>query len=371
MSARIAGALAALAVACTGCASAGTTTHDSMLASYATTAPPASAEVDAAFDGPALERHAFVRAVLARNPSIASAREAWRGAIARVRGAGTFEDPMVDLGIAPLSIGSSSARFGWEASVSQRLPWFGKRGLEADAASAEARAAADDLEAVRRELAASAVGLYAEYFVLARSMEVNATHIDLMKAMQRAAIAQYETGRGSAQDALSAEAELAHMEHDAVILASHRDVVIAQMNELLHRAPEAPLPPPPTELAAPADARDAKRLEEEAASRRPEIAAAAEHAKAEAARAERASRDAYPDLVVSTSYNTMWDMPEHRWMVGLGFNLPIQGTRRAGAADEAAAARARWESEVARMSDEARTQAVVAVKHLEGQPASR
>jgi outer membrane protein TolC len=61
----------------------------------------------------------------------------------------------------------------------------------------------------------------------------------------------------------------------------------------------------------------------------------------------------------------MWDMPEHRWMVGLSFNLPVQTGRRAGAVDEANASRARFEAEAARGSDMARTQVVVALKQLE------
>jgi outer membrane protein TolC len=70
-------------------------------------------------------------------------------------------------------------------------------------------------------------------------------------------------------------------------------------------------------------------------------------------------------MAVSTSYNSMWDMPEHRWMVGLGFNLPIQTGRRAGAADEALAMRAQFQSEAARLSDAARTQVFVALKQLQ------
>src|SRR5689334_5486296 len=45
--------------------------------------------------GSVLERAAFVQAVLRNNPTIESSRQAWRAALARVRQAGTFEDPMV------------------------------------------------------------------------------------------------------------------------------------------------------------------------------------------------------------------------------------------------------------------------------------
>jgi outer membrane protein TolC len=307
-----------------------------------------------------------VRAVLRSNPTIESARQGWRAALARVRQAGTFEDPMLDLGIAPLSIASSRVPVGYEIAISQRLPWFGKRSLEEAVSDAEAEAAKSDYESMQRELALAAVVLYDQYFIAARSLEINAHHVELMRAIRDSATAQFSSGRGAAQDALQAESELAHMEHDSVILASQRDVTVAQMNELLHRAPELQLPPPPSELALPpALEANAKQLEAEAVERRSEVAAARHRARAEQARAERAAREYYPDFTVSTSYSSMWEMLEHRWMVGLGFNLPLQTGKRGGAADEAAAARAQFESEAARLTDSARTQVFVSLKQLD------
>ncbi|HEX8796098.1 MAG TPA: TolC family protein [Polyangiaceae bacterium] len=333
-------------------------------------APPvqsAQADDERTLSGPVLDRAAYVRAVLHRNTSIEAARQGWRAAVARVRATGTLDDPTVDLGLAPLSVGSSSAPLGWTASISQRLPWPGKLGFEESVAKAEAQAAKSDFEATRRELALSAAVLYDQYFVAVRSLEINEQHIALMRALKAGALAQFESGRGSAQDPLQAEAELTHMEHDAVILASDRDVTVAQMNELLHRDPGLGLPPPAKELATPAspDLGDTKKLETEASERRPEIDAARMRARAEQARAERAQRESYPDLTVSTSYNSMWAMPEHRWMVGIGFNLPLELGRRQGGVEEADAARARFESEAASLSDKARTEVTVALHRLE------
>jgi outer membrane protein, heavy metal efflux system len=316
--------------------------------------------------GPVLDRAAYVREVLRSNPSIESARQGWRAAVARVRQAGALDDPMLEVGLSPLSIASSSAPFGYELAIRQRLPWFGKRALEESVAIAEASAARSDHEGVKRQLALAALTLYAEYFVASRSLEINAAHVQLMSAMRDSAVAQLESGHGSAQDALQAEAELTHMEHDAVILASEREVKLAQMNELLHRPPHLALPPPPVELAPPA-AFDIppSRLEAEALEHRPDIAAARQRMRGEDARIQRAERDHYPDVVLSASYNSMWDMPEHRWMVGLELNLPVQLARRQGAADEARAMRAQYESDVARLTDTARTEVFVLVKRIE------
>ena len=358
--------------ATSGCATtAGSASYETARVDDGRLAPqvsrPARNDAAAGLEANVLDRPSYVRAVLERNPTVESARQGWRAALSRVRQSGTFDDPMVDLGLAPLTVGSSTARFGYEVGISQKLPWFGKRGLEASAAAAEADASKSDYEAMKRELALAAVVLYDQYFIAARSIEINAHHVELMRAMRDAATAQFQAGRASAQDPLQAEAELAHMEHDTAILAAQRDVTVAQMNELLHRAPELPLPSPPLELSVPAIPRssDTGHLEADAIAHRSEITAARQRAQGARARADRAERESYPDMTLSTSYNSMWDMPEHRWMVGLGFNLPIQTGRRAGAADEALAMRAQFESEASRMTDAARTQVFVALKQLQ------
>jgi outer membrane protein TolC len=252
-------------------------------------------------------------------------------------------------------------------ALSQRLPWFGKRSSEAAAASAEAEAAKSDFEATRRALMLSALGLYDQYYVAVRSLEINAQHVELLRQLRSSAALQFESGRGSAQDPLQAEAELAHTEHESAVLSAQRDVTVAQMNELLHRPPEHPLPPPPKELALLKEPQglDVKRLESQAVTGRPEIAAARQRARAEQARADRAGREYFPDFTVSTSYNSMWDMPEHRWMVGLGFNLPLQSGRRGGTADEAEAMRAQFENDARRMEDAARTQVFILMRQLD------
>jgi outer membrane protein, heavy metal efflux system len=313
----------------------------------------------------ALDPAMFVRAVLHVNPSIEAARQGWRAALARVQQAGAFDDPMVKASLAPLSLGSSAHGFGFEVGLSQALPWFGKRSLEREVMQAEAAASASDLEGTRRELAMAAFALCTTYYVVQRSLEINAQFTELMRAASDAAEAQLQTGRATVQDALQAEAELAQLERSTLELTAERDVIVAQMNELLHREPAAPLPPAANALDAPPRARDLRRLTTEALNARPEITAARLHARAQALKAEAAEREYYPNFTLSTSYSSMWNMPEHRWMFGVGINVPLPTEQRAGAIEEARASRARYESVVARMSAAARTEVYVALRRLE------
>jgi outer membrane protein, heavy metal efflux system len=357
-----------LCLSLTGCATGGGLSYDTLRLDAQRTGvvdEPARAADEDALRATALDRASFITAVLHRNPTIESARAGWRAAIARVRSSGTFDDPMVSLSIAPLSIAASGVPLGYEGMISQHVPWPGKLSLDESVARAEASAAKSDFEATRRELALAAALLYDEYFVDVRSLDINAQHRALLGELKAAAVAQLESGRGSAQDALQAETELTHIEHHAVVLATDRDVAIAQMNELLHRDPDAPLPPPPGDIDLPPTRdRAVSDLGAEAAQQRPEVRAARDRAEAEIARAKRAQREWYPDLTLSTSYNSMWPMPEMRWMVGVAFNLPVQSGRREGARDEADASRVRFEQQATALSDKARTEVAVAAARM-------
>lgn len=273
---------------------------------------------------------------------------------------------MIRASFAPLSIGSSSARFGYDIGISQRIPLGSKLDAQATLAAAEAEAADSDYRETRLKLALVASELYDDYFVAARSLEIQAQHLELITALKQSAIAAYESGRAAAQDSLQAEAELARLEYQNTVYETQRDVAIEQINALLHREPDAPLPAPPAELPQ-RDAADrgsavelAKTIEQ-----RPDIVSAQAHVRVARARATAAQSDYYPDLTLSTSYNSMWDMPEHRWMAGVELNIPLQRERRRGAVEEASAMRAASESEVQSMTDAARGEVAVALRRLE------
>ncbi len=85
-----------------------------------------------------LERPVLLREVLNRNPSIHSAQQAWRAALARYPQVVSLDDPMLGYGLAPLSFGSNSVDDAHKVDLSQKLPFPGKLALRGQAALAEA-----------------------------------------------------------------------------------------------------------------------------------------------------------------------------------------------------------------------------------------
>jgi outer membrane protein, heavy metal efflux system len=178
------------------------------------------------------------------------------------------------------------------------------------------------------------------------------------------ATARYAAGLASQQDPLEAEAELAHLLHDGVLLRSQLAIVEAEINALLHRPPAAVLPSPPPELSVPPfdDAGvEAEALEAQAFAQRPELRRAEAATRARQAELELAKLSGRPDFAVSASYNSMWTDPEHRWMVGASMTLPVWRGRVAAAVAMAEASLAQAKTEYDARQDEVRRDVALAL----------
>lgn len=289
------------------------------------------------FQAPLLERAELVRQVLGRNPSLEAARVAWQAALARAPQETALEDPMLSYSIAPLSI-AGGERFGQTVELSQQIPFPGKRSLRGEMALAEASAMREDLEELRLRLALMASNLFDDLFVVHRALLITDEHLRLLEQIKKSAAAQYVAGRASQQDALQAEVELSDVLREKVVLESERERLRAQLNGLLHRLPQAPLPPPPDDLAVPVEEPGPSEMFQEMALRqRPELDGLRARLGGQDAAVRLAQRNYYPDLRVMGSYNSMWMDTPHQFMAGVSINIPLDFGKRKAAVQEAEA----------------------------------
>jgi len=313
-----------------------------------------------------LERTALVEAVLRRNPSIRAARWAWKAALARYPQETSLDDPMLGYGVAPASFGSDVVQDGHRVELSQRIPFPGKLSLRGEIALAEAEAARNDLEAVRLRLAAMASLLFDELWLLERSLAINAEHRALLADFREIAVARYEVGVASQQDPLQAEVEEAHLLHRELSLEAARRVAREQLNLLLHRAPDAALPPLP-DAPDPPRAWDAHReaLFEEALAASPELRATQARVEGRASAVALARREFLPDFNLVGVYDRIWQERELQPFVGVQMNVPLRISRRRAALAEAEARLAQAESERAGRADEVRFAVASGAERLE------
>jgi cobalt-zinc-cadmium efflux system outer membrane protein len=321
------------------------------------------------FRAATLDRAGLIRAVLDRNPSLEAARMSWGAALARYRQVASYDEPTVSLGVAPLSITSSHASFGYEFGVRQPISLGGKADARAELAIAGADVRENDFRSLRLALSLQAALLYADYWFAQRALAISAEHITLVTSLRQNALAGYATGRAALQDSLQADAELAQLDDQKVTLSAERDVLVAQLNTLLHRSPSALLPPAPENLPLrdDVDAADGGKtnLQSQPAKQRPELIGGRARVRMEEARMASAAGDYNPSLAVSMSYNSLWETPAHRFVAGVEVSIPLQRERRTAALDEAHASRAAAAQELEHLDDDVRSQVAMARKRLQ------
>jgi len=348
---RRAAALVLAALPAAACASGGTR-YDRLREELARSEATAPAQADDLFRGmPALDREALVRAVLQRNPTLRSARAAWRAALARYPQETSLADPMLGVGIGPRSFTTNEVRDSWRADLAQEIPFPGKLSLRGDVALGEADAAAGDFDAARLELATMASILFDDYALAARALAVEEHHVEILDELQRSATGRYESGLAGLSEPVQAAAELAHRRHDRIRYETALRTTAQQMNLLLQRAPELPLPPPPEDLApapAPPEAEsdgDRHALTTQALAARPELRSARARVAAAEAAVALAERAYFPDFTVMAAYDAFWQERPLQPSVGVQMNLPLRLERRAAAVEEAEAKHARARSD--------------------------
>jgi cobalt-zinc-cadmium efflux system outer membrane protein len=304
------------------------------------TPPPAAVLVDLPADSLAADSTlsivALERWVLARNPDLEAERWALTAAAERPRMAGALMDPELEFAVGPASFDEADLPTAYRIGIKQMLPWA-KLGPRRDAARYEAAADSAGLAAMRNDLLRMTGGAYVDYVRGAAALRVIRELQELVEQLRRAALSRYAAGLVGESDPLMAEVEQSRLEREAIDGERQRDVARAQLNALLHRAWDAPLPPPPAGFDAPGAAPPLAELVAAAVRTRPEIAGAEARALASQARLTLAGREWLPDVGVMAAYDRFMMEDAYRPMVGVSVNLPLGFGRNAAAKREARA----------------------------------
>jgi len=305
-----------------------------------------AAEADPFLDTKRLTQAQLVEATLTFSPALPAKRANWDAARARIEQALALSDPTISYGLAPNTIGTRGLDTGQKFELSQQLPWPGKRRLRGEIASYEADAAREDVATRRQDLIAAAESLFADWVFVHEAIRINTANQILWQEFRRIAEVKYATGSATKQDALRAQVEFSLLEHQAIVLERRRREVLAYINALLNRPPDAQLPPPGG-LPEPRNLPDAATLRAQALTTRPELKALSAYASAYQARTDLAQKEFYPDFKITTGYNSLWDREEKRFTVGVGINIPLYRAPKRAANSEARAMlkRNRWETE--------------------------
>lgn len=284
----------------------------------------------------------FVDVVLTANPGLAAMAEAVNAAQHRIAVAGALDDPRAGFAVAPGTLGDRPLT---QWTVSQSLPWPGKRELRREVARLDARSLQAEERTLRLELDAAARGLYAEWAYVHEALAINAAHQTLAAELVEQVHTLLAAGRAGRQDLVQADTRAARLRADRLRLEQARHETTARMNALRGRPADAPLGQPEPFAEPPGPRPPAASAGNDAA--HPELVALRLQRHRARSREALAERNRLPDFTLSTSYNELWDASANRWTVGLSVNVPLDlGGKRSGEIDAARAQRRRVERQI-------------------------
>ena len=311
-------------------------------ASRAVTSPPTAAPD---FYAPDPDLAAYIRAALSANPGVQASLASYRATLETVTVAKALPDPMLTVGqaIAPVQTRVGPQRDVF--TVSQAFPWFGTLDLRSQVAGADAAAAEQAYRARQRDV-----------IVQVKSADYNLGYVDaalgiaheeqaLLDHYEELAQARYASGQGLQQAVIKIQAEITKVVNRLDGLQQQRETLAAQLNTLLNRPPEQPVPAV-APLTKPAGVPlDLAHLESIGDADRPEVKAAdvlIDRSRLVMALAHKAFR---PNFTVGATFINVGgrtdeaglaqpppDNGRNAWSLTFGLNLPLRrGKYRADA----------------------------------------
>ena len=313
----------------------------------------------ASAEPPELDLDHLIEEALTANLSLQVLKHGAAAARAVIPAAGALPDPglkveLSNVPLRPLDL-DGSPMSGRQVTLSQKLPYPGKRAARERAASHAAAAA----EAARQEREGTVVNLVKQTWFdlgfLDRSIAITENNRDLLRDFVRIAQTKYSVGRVPQQDVLKAQVSLSSLRRRLLHMEGERRRTAARLNTLLDRDPREPVGPTPAREQTPLGF-EAVQLLELALEERPLLRGLHEGHQRWRAVEELAILERRPDFLVSAGWRQRGFEEDpvsgsDFFSVGVMLTLPVyQGRKQDSRIAEARArvreAEARIEAEI-------------------------
>lgn len=280
-----------------------------------------------------------------QHPEIQAMRQELSAAKARVTPAGSLPDPMLRIEwqdiernnptLAPNKVGAT------KYTLSQGLPWWGKRDLQRSIAEWEVDKSNAQIDVSRSELRTRLKVAYGDFFYVHRAITVNKELLGVAEKMEQLARARYSAGLAPQQDIIKAQLEITTLRSERLSLGSETRQIEARLNTLLTRPANAQLVPPtslPVRLLP-----STAELETKVWARNPQIRLQSAQIASATANRQLIDKNRYPDFSLGLAPIQMGSRFD-RFEVMLEMNLPIRWDLRSSQRDEAVAMQSAAES---------------------------
>jgi outer membrane protein TolC len=266
-----------------------------------------------------------------RNPDYAAMRFEANAASERVLPAGALANPRFkmelqditkagqqNVALLPSEVGSTLY------TVTQDLPWLGKRDLKRELASLELDAAQDRVRQSWSEVASRIKTVFAQRYLVKATERLVNENLDLMLQLEKVLQVRYAGGLAAQQDITRIHVEHTGMRAELVALAAEWRQTNVRLNALLARPLDAPLAAPEVLRPLPAVATlTFAALSERVRQSSPQLSVELARVKAAEKTRDLSLKNRYPDVTVGI--NAMQRQGAvNEWGLMVEVTLPIQ-----------------------------------------------
>jgi outer membrane protein, heavy metal efflux system len=267
----------------------------------------------------------LIEQALENNPEIKAMQRRFDMMRARIPQAKALDEPMLSVGymgnITPFQVQKGDPSSGRTISISQDLPYPGKRSLRGKVASTNADAEWWAFEQTRRNVVAEVKDAYFDLYFMTKAIGVVTKTKTLLEQFTKIAEVRYSVGKGIQQDVLKAQVEFSKLLEQQTVLEQRKQIAEARLNSLLYREPESPVGIP--EELKPRDfPYGLGQLNETAIANYPDLKAQRRKIEGAQYAIQLAKKDFYPDFSVGFTYINRPAMPE-MYGVNIGIKLPV------------------------------------------------
>ena len=271
-----------------------------------------------------LTEREVIRAVLQENQTLKAALAKWEMMKARVPQARAWEDLRAGVDWrAERSVNVPPNSFmDQTAMLEQEVPISGKNRSRSRAATAEARAAFEDLRRMELDLIMRARAAYARLANGYAQLDVNRRNTELLNQFVQISRSRYEAGVATQSDVLLAQTDAAKLLETEADIERQISQEQSALNVLMNRPAQAPLGRP-SELVFAPEARSLETLQASAIALRPELRRAQNRVDAERFRLELANRQWFPDPALNVKAQRYNSAAQAVSEVDVGVSIPV------------------------------------------------
>lgn len=274
-----------------------------------------------------------VSMALQNNPRLVELSQRVRAAQMKPSQAMALADPMVSLNLQNLPTDtfnrSQEAMTQLQLSVSQKLPWPGKRALRGDVANTTIQIRRHELEAARINLIRDVRKAWWQLYFTDRSLDALGDNQTQLRQWVKVAQSRYRVGEGQQQDVLQAQVELSGLLVSEMALKGKRRAAAARLNALMDRDNLAPVVLSEVKAPMPGDLPGFDQLLQQALAAQPLLAVRQSAIDTARSKLSQAQKERYPDFTLRAAYglrdgnNPNGTSRADLFSVGVSVNLPV------------------------------------------------